>query len=248
MTRSDDRPSAQRFDAPGDQLVLDDGVLDEHARVIKTLGRRVVGDVIEIGRRLTECKRRIEEREGRGHWLPWLRREFDWSESTAERYMRVNALAESVTVTERDLPDLPLGGLYLLASPKTPRKTAEEVVTRARAGERFTTGGIAKAVGDAKADAKAKAKAKKAARAARERTRRAAKSGEKHSSKRAIYQQRSHMWRSLRAALDGLTALPAARDVVDMMRKTPQVSPLINAKLAFATAWLNSFNSEWRRK
>jgi hypothetical protein len=45
--------------APGQPIPLrplTDLVLAEYAAVIKALGKRVVGDVIEIGARLTECK------------------------------------------------------------------------------------------------------------------------------------------------------------------------------------------------
>lgn len=40
----------------------------EHAAVIRALGKRVVGDIVEIGRRLADCKERL----GHGEWLPWL--------------------------------------------------------------------------------------------------------------------------------------------------------------------------------
>jgi hypothetical protein len=39
----------------------------------------VIGDIIEIGRLLTEVKKIA----GHGNWLPWLDREFGWSDSTA---------------------------------------------------------------------------------------------------------------------------------------------------------------------
>ena len=50
--------------------------LAEHAAVIRALGKRVVGDIIEIGRRLTEAKRLA----GHGGWLPWL----DWRDAASE--------------------------------------------------------------------------------------------------------------------------------------------------------------------
>jgi hypothetical protein len=40
--------------------------LAEHADAIRALGKRVVHDVIEIGRRLTDCKKLC----GHGNWLP----------------------------------------------------------------------------------------------------------------------------------------------------------------------------------
>jgi hypothetical protein len=48
------------------KILHSDPTLAEHAAEIRGLGKRVVGDVIEIGRRLTECKRIC----GHGNWLP----------------------------------------------------------------------------------------------------------------------------------------------------------------------------------
>jgi len=50
----------------------------------RALGKRVVADVIEIGRRLTESKKIC----GHGNWLPWLDREFNWQEQTARNFIR----------------------------------------------------------------------------------------------------------------------------------------------------------------
>ena len=104
-----------------------DVVLAQHAEVIRALGKRVVHDVIEIGRRLTDAKARC----GHGNWLPWLEREFGWSESTALRYMQAHQFAtdKSVTVT-----DLSLKSLYLLAAPSTPKAARDEVIERSEAG------------------------------------------------------------------------------------------------------------------
>jgi hypothetical protein len=102
--------------------------LAKHADAIRKLGKRVVGDVIEIGARLTECKRIC----GHGRWLPWLRQEFGWEETTALRYMRLHELAQSKS---GKLPDLPVSALYLLAAPSTPEAAKAEVIARAEAGE-----------------------------------------------------------------------------------------------------------------
>jgi Protein of unknown function (DUF3102) len=64
--------------------------LADHAAAIRTLGKRVVGDIVEIGRRLAECKRIA----GHGNWLSWLEREFGWNTKTAERFMRVHELSD----------------------------------------------------------------------------------------------------------------------------------------------------------
>jgi len=108
---------------------LDNPILAEHAAEIRRLGKRVAEDVIEIGRRLTECKRIA----GHGNWLPWLEREFRWTDKTAERFMSVHALAGKFDNLS-DL-ELPISGLYLLAAPSTPPEARDEIVERAKAGE-----------------------------------------------------------------------------------------------------------------
>jgi hypothetical protein len=40
---------------------------------------------MEIGKYLTEVKDKV----GHGHFLNWIREEFDWSDRTAQEYMRV---------------------------------------------------------------------------------------------------------------------------------------------------------------
>ena len=111
--------------------VSNPATLAEHADAIRGLGKRVVGDIIEIGRRLSECKRIC----GHGNWLPWLDREFGWTEMTATRYINVYELSKSNNLLDLDVP---LSGLYLLAAPSTPEEARDEIVTRAKAGERIS--------------------------------------------------------------------------------------------------------------
>jgi Protein of unknown function (DUF3102) len=100
--------------------------LAKHASDIRRLGKRVVADVIEIGRLLTEAKAIA----GHGNWLPWLEREFHWTEQTAVNFMRVH---EMVSKSKKFLDlDLPLSGLYLLAAPSTPKQVRSEII---KAGE-----------------------------------------------------------------------------------------------------------------
>jgi N6-adenosine-specific RNA methylase IME4 len=105
--------------------------LAEHAKQIRILGKRVIGDVIEIGRRLAECK----ERCGHGNWLPWLETEFGWTDRTALNFMRMyEDSLKSETVS--DLP-LPMRSLYLLVAPSTPQSARTEVKDRAEVGKRL---------------------------------------------------------------------------------------------------------------
>ena len=112
------------------RIPSDNRILAKHAAAICRLGKRVVADVIEIGRLLTECKRIC----GHGNWLPWLDREFGWTDDTALNFMRVYELSKSRNF--RDL-SLPLSGLYLLAAPSTPQEARDEIIERAQAGEKI---------------------------------------------------------------------------------------------------------------
>jgi site-specific DNA-methyltransferase (adenine-specific) len=114
------------------QLILD-AFLTERAERIRTLGKRVVNDVIEIGKLLIECKVRC----GHGNWLPWLEREFGWTDKTAERYISVYQLSVGKFDTVSNL-DLPMRALYLLAAPSTPESARDEVIELAESGKRIS--------------------------------------------------------------------------------------------------------------
>jgi hypothetical protein len=107
-------------------------VLDEHVPVIRRNAKRIIDDAFDIGRRLAEVKGLL----GRAAFLPWLEREFKWSEDTAERLIALHVL-------QRRIPEvadvsLPITGLYLLAAPSTPLETAEAVIAKAQDGERVS--------------------------------------------------------------------------------------------------------------
>jgi len=110
------------------RIPSDNRILAKHTATIRRLGKRVIADVIEIGRLLTECKRIC----GHDKWLPRLDREFGWADDTALNSMRVYELSKSRNF--RDL-SLPLFGLYLLAAPSTPKEARDEIIERAQAGE-----------------------------------------------------------------------------------------------------------------
>jgi hypothetical protein len=118
--------------------------LAEHAAEIRRLGKRVVADVIEIGARLTECKRIC----GHGQWLPWLDREFGWSADTAERFIQVNALSNQIPQLAEF--NLPISGLYVLAAPSTPPEARDAIIERAQAGEPVSVSEIKQTIDVAK--------------------------------------------------------------------------------------------------
>src|SRR5580704_10527086 len=113
--------------------------LADHAAEIRKLGGRVVADIVEIGRRLSECNERLPH----GQWLRWLGREFGWSEWTARNYINVYRLAQSYS---GKIPDLriPASTLYLLARASTPEEA------RAEAGERVTLRAVEQIISDSR--------------------------------------------------------------------------------------------------
>ncbi len=88
---------------------------------------------IEIGRRLTECKKRL----GHGQWGTWLDREFRWSDRQALNFMRVYELVESKSENFAEL-QISVSALYLLAAPSTPPEVRDEIIERAERGEKLT--------------------------------------------------------------------------------------------------------------
>jgi hypothetical protein len=118
-----------------------DIALAEHAEVIRALGKRVVGDIIEIGRRLTDAKKIA----GHGGWLPWLEREFGWDDRTAQRFMQVHTKSDKLS----DL-NLPVSGLYLLAAPSTPEEAQQEIIDRAKNGEALSVKEVQRIIDEAR--------------------------------------------------------------------------------------------------
>src|SRR6516225_5407498 len=114
--------------------------LAEHAAEIRKLGKQTVENVIEIGRRLAECKRIV----GYGYWLSWLESEFAWSVDTAEKFIQLAALSDEIPKLSEF--KIPLSGLYLLAKPSTPLEARAEIVERATVGALVTIADVKSAI------------------------------------------------------------------------------------------------------
>ena len=107
-----------------------DPVLAGHAVEIRRLGKRVIDDVIAIGRHLTEARDHAP-----GFWLQWLESVFGWSDQTAYRYIHLFEARESSALHTLWNADLPLSGLYVLAAPNAPEEARQEVAKHVEAGE-----------------------------------------------------------------------------------------------------------------
>jgi hypothetical protein len=108
---------------------LTNTALAEHANAIRKLGKRIVTDVIEIGRRLVDCR---DHHLKHGEWLPWLQKEFGWTEQTALNFIRVHEQSKSKNFLDLNLP---VSSLYLLAAPSTREAARNEIAERAKGGE-----------------------------------------------------------------------------------------------------------------
>src|SRR5262245_54623496 len=119
--------------------------LAEHADTIRRLGKQAVENIVEIGRRLTLCKKEISH----GDWSGWLKQEFDWSEQQARRFMHVFELAESKSNKLLNL-NLPVSSLYLLAAPGTSQEARDEIIERAKSGEPVSVAEVKQTIDTAK--------------------------------------------------------------------------------------------------
>jgi ParB-like chromosome segregation protein Spo0J len=115
-------------------------LLAEHVQAIRALGRRMMADALEIGRRLAECRRFI-----RSDWIGWLDRELGLTYRSALNFIRIHELASARSENFSDL-DLPVSGLYLLAQPSTPDSLRDEVFQRAASGEALSFADIKREV------------------------------------------------------------------------------------------------------
>ena len=71
-------------------------IVEKRALEIKGLIKRTAKNIIEIGRKLNE----VNQLTPHGAFGDWLKSEFDWAESTAQRFMRVAERFKSVNLTD----------------------------------------------------------------------------------------------------------------------------------------------------
>lgn len=114
--------------------ILDAGtqmVVQQRTNEVKTLMRRTSEDIIAIGQKLIEVKQHL----GHGNFINWLKSEFNWSVSTANKFMQVGEQFKLVNFTNLNIT---ASALYLIAAPSTPKDARAEVVDRASLGENIS--------------------------------------------------------------------------------------------------------------
>jgi glycine cleavage system H lipoate-binding protein len=125
-----------------------DAILRESAKRIRELVRLTSGNVIEIGQRLINCKKLLEE-EKRGAWTAWLKVEFAWTDRTARSYMEFARKLAAETVSA-----LPVSALHeLIKIPQAARaEVIKQLIALVNAGERLTKTKISAAVQQLKSE------------------------------------------------------------------------------------------------
>jgi hypothetical protein len=103
-----------------------DQFLAEKADAIRALARR---SVFEIGKHLVEARDKCPH----GKWLPWLRDEFGWSHTTADKYMAIYTAMKDGQIAPKLQFGLSMSSLALLAAPSTPEEARTEVAEQAKA-------------------------------------------------------------------------------------------------------------------
>jgi Protein of unknown function (DUF3102) len=115
----------------------------QEAEEIRGLLKRAARDIVTIGQKLIAVKARLSH----GQWGEWLRREFDWDGRTAQRFMSVGERFKNDNLSDLNIAP---SALYLLAAPSTPETIGNDILARARAGERITHRDALEAVRQAK--------------------------------------------------------------------------------------------------
>lgn len=103
----------------------------EQTEEIRELMRRTAQGIVNIGQKLLDIKEKL----GHGNFLNWLKKEFDWSELTAQRFMQVARQFKSYNLSDLEIAP---SALYILSAPSTQEEVREEALSRAQAGEKIT--------------------------------------------------------------------------------------------------------------
>ncbi len=95
---------------------------------IKNRLRRCAQDIVEIGNDLCQIKKHLKH----GEFRQWLKVEFDWSVSTANKFMQV-----SQRFTTKDLVDVEIApsALYLLSASSLPDTVRQNALEQAKQGK-----------------------------------------------------------------------------------------------------------------
>ena len=98
---------------------------------IKSLIRQTAQDIFYVGQKLAEVKRQLKH----GEFRNWLNTEFNWSVSSATKFMQVSEQFKNVNFTHLNFAT---SALYVLAAPSTPEHARQHALQLASKGENIT--------------------------------------------------------------------------------------------------------------
>src|SRR6516165_6269865 len=127
--------------------------LDQAASEIIGRGRQMVADIIAIGRKLVEVKKRV----GHGRYEAFVRDRLGFSLSSALRFVRAYQMLESVKLADlRTLETVQIdcSALYLLSSPATPEPVRTAALEAAACGRQIRHAEVKERVAQARHDAR----------------------------------------------------------------------------------------------
>jgi CheY-like chemotaxis protein len=105
--------------------------VSEKAQAIQIIFHRQLKDVVEIGNLLSEVKTKLEY----GQFLRWLKTELDCSHSLARKFIRT---AETFNQIDIENLDISPSAAYAIAQSNIPAPVKEELIGRARRGEKIS--------------------------------------------------------------------------------------------------------------
>ncbi|HHP7244071.1 MAG TPA: DUF3102 domain-containing protein [Elainellaceae cyanobacterium] len=119
-------------------------IVQQRTGQIREQLRRSAQDIWEIGQKLVEVRDCLKY----GQFNTWLKAEFGWSRRTAYNFINVyETFQDSANLAQVDIAT---SVLYLLAAPSTPTEVREEVLNRAKAGDKVTSGELRQAIKEEK--------------------------------------------------------------------------------------------------
>ncbi len=98
---------------------------------IKGLIRQTAQEIVEIGQKLAEVKQQLKH----GQFRNWLKSEFNWSISSATKFMQVSEQFKNINFTHFNFAT---SALYVLAAPSTPESARQYALEIAGQGENIT--------------------------------------------------------------------------------------------------------------
>lgn len=106
-------------------------LVQQRTTEIKSLVNQAAQDMIQIGQKLIEVKKRL----GHGYFGPWLKLEFEWNERSAQKFMKVAIRFRSEEFSNLNFDS---SALTLLAAKSIPEEVRQEALERAAQGEFIT--------------------------------------------------------------------------------------------------------------